>query len=210
MPTFGAGRDVLLAIESEETNAHAGTRTDDRLGRLLRSGLATVGMRELENLLGVVHVEGRDAVADGHEVVDDKRRDAGRRGKGFAVNAPREVRHHTLVATHRASGADADVARLQGSVALGRNLERLADGRFEAVDVLGGAHRFKNQGKLAVLVADQAKVRVGTTNIARQHKAVKLRIGIKPFNFHNKTSFCVLNIGKKDYFIMAGTCGKEE
>ena len=113
-------------------------------------------MRELENLLGVVHVKRRDAIAYRHEVVDDKRRDADGRGEGFAVHAPREVRHHALVVRHRARGANADVAGLEVGAGFGRNLQRLANRGFEAVDILAGASRFKNQSELSALVANQA------------------------------------------------------
>ncbi len=78
------------------------------------------------------------------------------------------------------------MARLEVGTVFRGELERLADRSVEPIDILGGAHRFKNQRELAILVAHKAKVRVGAANIARQDKAVKLCIGIKPFDFHKK------------------------
>ncbi len=197
MPAFRRSGDVLLAVEREEADTHAGTRANHSLGRLLRGGLAAVGMRELENLLGVVHVQGRDAVADGHEVVDDKRRDAGRRSEGVAIHAPREVRHDALVVRHRTRGTDAHMTGLEVGTVFRGELERLADRSVEPIDILGGAHRLENQRELAILVAHKAKVRVGAANIACKNEAVKLCIGIKPFDFHNKNSGNYgMNIGK--------------
>ena len=197
MSAFGTCRDVLLAVEREEADAHAGTRANNRLGGLLRGWLAAVGMRELENLFGVIHVERRDAVADGHEVVDDKRRDAGRRSEGVAIYAPREIRHHALVVCHRARSTDTHVAGLEVGTAFCGELERFTNRGIEAVDILGGADGFENQSELAVFVAYEAKVRVGAANVACKNEAVKLCIGIKPFDFHKKLRYLYgMNIGK--------------
>jgi hypothetical protein len=75
---------------------------------------------------------------------------------------------------------------VSAGAAFGCNLERFTNRGIQAIDILGRAIGFKDQGELAVLVADQAKVCVGATNIARQNKAIKLCIGIKPFDFHKK------------------------
>ena len=42
-----------------------------------------------------------------------------------------------------------------------------------------------------ILETDQAKVRVRATNIASQNEAIKLCIGIKPFDFHRKLQFFI-------------------
>ena len=182
---FGASRDVLLSVECEESNAHAGTGANHGLGRRLRSGGASVGVHELENLFRVIDVERRDAVADGHKVVDDKRRNAGCVRDGVAIDAPREVRHDALVVRDRACGADADVRGLERSVAFGCDLERFADRCIEPFNALARANGFENERKFAILVAYKTEVRVRTTDITRQDETVKLCIGIKPFNFHN-------------------------
>ena len=91
------------------------------------------------------------------------------------------------------------MARLKVSTAFRGKLERLADRSVKTVDILGGADGFENQRELSILVAYEAKVRVGAANIACKDEAVKLCIGIKPFDFHKKLRYLyVMNIGKTE------------
>ena len=143
-------------------------------------------MLELENLIRVIDIECRDAIANGHKVVNHERRDAGCIRDGIAVNAPRKVRHDALVVGNGACSADADVGRLQVSAVFDSSLERFANRSVESFNALARANGFENERKFAILIAHKAKIRIRTTDITRQNETVKLCIGIKPFDFHKK------------------------
>ena len=81
------------------------------------------------------------------------------------------------------------MGRLKVCATFESNFERFANWGVKTIDILGRAIGFENQRELAVLIANQAKVRVGTTNIARQNETVKFCIRIKPFDFHKNSSF---------------------